>query len=91
MDRASNNIAPDGTYRVTIRWSRPVTLSGDPVWQNRSAWDGGVRHPVKDRSRSDPKPRQQRNRDLGGEEGREQRRPDRGKIRSGQTTLITIQ
>jgi hypothetical protein len=41
--------------------------------------------------RSHPKPRRQRNRGLRDEEGREQRRPDRAKIRSGQTTLITIQ
>ena len=68
-----SSIARGGTSPVNIRWSHSAIASGDPVWRNGSA-SGGVWHPVKNRSQSRPKPRQQRNRDLGGEEGRDQQR-----------------
>jgi hypothetical protein len=74
-----------GTCDENIRSPRPAIRSGGPVWRNKSALDGGVGHPAKNQNRSHRKNCQRHNRNLGGGEGRDQRRrrPDWAKIRLG--------
>ena len=70
-------------YRVRWTLPREHPMTAPSYSERRSGLakqiglglDGGAGHPAKNQNRSHPKPRQHRNRDLGGEEGPGRRRP----------------